>query len=356
MIGVLVVGLAVLAVVAGRLGLSPVPLYLLAGLMLGPGGPFQLEEVEGFIEVGAEVAAGDPLVVVSAMKMEMTLTAPWDGVVREVTDVLRDRRSIRAGEDDDFSVLDTKEIANALSSTTEILTLLLGAVAAVSLLVGGIGIMNIMLVSVTERTREIGIRMSIGALPREVLLQFLVEALVLCLLGGTVGILAFNRPEWAISCLGAMAAGGAVTDAAGVAPDRYVYYPGTEELQPDEIRVIACGTGMPNARPKQAAACWLVELGNGDKFLFDLGSGSAERISALQIPYTYLDKVFIGHLHGDHFGSLGELFIGGGIMGRQVPLRVWGPSGAVEQLGPVVLLRSTHRHPPKLLLDKRVIE
>jgi putative ABC transport system permease protein len=111
-----------------------------------------------------------------------------DRVVREVTDVLRDRRGIRAGEDDDFSVLDTKEIADALSSTTQILTYLLGAVAAVSLLVGGIGIMNIMLVSVTERTREIGIRMSIGALPREVLLQFLVEALVLSLIGGLIGI------------------------------------------------------------------------------------------------------------------------------------------------------------------------
>jgi putative ABC transport system permease protein len=111
-----------------------------------------------------------------------------DRVVREITDVLRERRGIRAGEDDDFSVLDTKEIADALSSTTEILTLLLGAVAAVSLLVGGIGIMNIMLVSVTERTREIGIRMSIGALPREVLLQFLVEAFVLSVIGGIIGL------------------------------------------------------------------------------------------------------------------------------------------------------------------------
>ncbi len=111
-----------------------------------------------------------------------------DRVVRDATEILRERRGIRAGEDDDFSVLDTKEIADALSSTTRILTLLLGAVAAVSLLVGGIGIMNIMLVSVTERTREIGIRMSIGAVPREVLLQFLVEALVLSLVGGLVGI------------------------------------------------------------------------------------------------------------------------------------------------------------------------
>lgn len=111
-----------------------------------------------------------------------------DRVVRDTTEVLRERRGIRAGEDDDFSVLDTKEIADALSSTTRILTLLLAAVAGVSLLVGGIGIMNIMLVSVTERTREIGIRMSIGALPREVLMQFLVEALVLSIVGGLIGL------------------------------------------------------------------------------------------------------------------------------------------------------------------------
>ncbi len=72
-----------------------------------------------------------------------------------------------------------------------------------------------------------------------------------------------------------------------------VYYPGTEDLAPDEMRVTACGTGMPNARPKQAAACWLVELGNGDRFLFDIGTGAAERISAMKIPYNYLNKVFI---------------------------------------------------------------
>jgi len=115
--------------------------------------------------------------------------------------------------------------------------------------------------------------------------------------------------------------------------DRDVYFPNTEDLAADEMRVIACGTGMPTTRASQAAACFLVELGNGDKFLFDIGSGSAERISSLQIPYSYLDKVFIGHLHGDHVGSMGELFIGGGLMGRQVPLRVWGPSGPVEELG-----------------------
>ena len=111
------------------------------------------------------------------------------------------------------------------------------------------------------------------------------------------------------------------------------YYPNSEDLGPDEMRVIACGTGMPTTRAAQAAACFLVELGNGDKFIFDIGSGSAERLSSLQIPYDYLDKVFIGHLHADHFGSLGELFIGGALMGRQKPLRVWGPSGRTPELG-----------------------
>jgi len=118
-----------------------------------------------------------------------------------------------------------------------------------------------------------------------------------------------------------------------LARPRDTYYPNTEDLAPDEMRVIACGTGMPTTRAAQAAACFLVELGNGDKFLFDIGSGSAERISSLQIPYNYLNKVFIGHLHTDHFGSLHDLFIGGALMGRNVPLHVWGPSGATPELG-----------------------
>ncbi len=116
-------------------------------------------------------------------------------------------------------------------------------------------------------------------------------------------------------------------------PSRETYYPNTEDLAPDEMRVVACGTGMPTTRAFQAAACFLVELGNGDKFLFDCGSGAAERISSLQIPYNYLNKVFIGHLHTDHFGSLHDLFIGGALMGRNVPLQVWGPSGPTEELG-----------------------
>jgi ribonuclease Z len=114
---------------------------------------------------------------------------------------------------------------------------------------------------------------------------------------------------------------------------RDVYFPNSEDLGKDEMRVIACGTGMPTTRAAQAAACFLVELGNGDKFIFDAGSGSAERISSLQIPYDYLDKIFLGHLHADHIGSLAELFIGGALMGRQKPLRIWGPSGPVPELG-----------------------
>ena len=102
---------------------------------------------------------------------------------------MQERRHIRLGDEDDFNVRDLREVVKTLSSTTKMLTLLLGAVAAISLLVGGIGIMNIMLVSVTERTREIGIRLAIGALEREVLLQFLVEAVVLSSLGGIIGMI-----------------------------------------------------------------------------------------------------------------------------------------------------------------------
>jgi putative ABC transport system permease protein len=111
-----------------------------------------------------------------------------DAVKSQLTNLLRERRNIGENEDDDFRVMDTRQIAETLTSTTKILTMLLAAVAAVSLLVGGIGIMNIMLVSVTERTREIGIRLAIGALEREVLLQFLIEAVVLSSLGGLIGI------------------------------------------------------------------------------------------------------------------------------------------------------------------------
>jgi putative ABC transport system permease protein len=111
-----------------------------------------------------------------------------EDVVKQLKLLLRERRRIVAGKNDDFDVLDTKEIAQTLSGATKTLTGLLGAVAAVSLLVGGIGIMNIMLVSVTERTREIGTRLAVGALENEVLLQFMVEAVTLASVGGLIGI------------------------------------------------------------------------------------------------------------------------------------------------------------------------
>ncbi len=113
---------------------------------------------------------------------------PTPKVQHDIEALLRQRRHIVPGADDDFWVMDMKEIAATVSGATRVLTGLLGAVAAVSLVVGGIGIMNIMLVSVTERTREIGTRLAVGALARDVLLQFLVEAVVLSSFGGLVGI------------------------------------------------------------------------------------------------------------------------------------------------------------------------
>jgi len=111
-----------------------------------------------------------------------------ENIKRNIERLLRERRRITGGKEDDFHLHDMREIMDTLTGTTRVLTALLGAVAAVSLLVGGIGIMNIMLVSVTERTREIGIRLAIGALEQEVLLQFLVEAVVLSCFGGLIGI------------------------------------------------------------------------------------------------------------------------------------------------------------------------
>ena len=109
--------------------------------------------------------------------------------------------------------------------------------------------------------------------------------------------------------------------------DRGVYYPGTEDLAPDEMRVIALGSGMPMLQMKQATACFLIELGNGDKFIFDMGIGSLANINALGIPLDYLDKVFVSHLHMDHMGDLPAFYILGPQNNRSVSLKVWGPGG-----------------------------
>ena len=123
-------------------------------------------------------------------------SAPLKASLREL---MRERRKLAESDDDNFNIFDTQQLAETLSSTTQVLTTLLGAVAAVSLLVGGIGIMNIMLVSVTERTREIGLRLAVGALEREVLLQFLIEAVVLSALGGVVGIAIATAASYTLS-------------------------------------------------------------------------------------------------------------------------------------------------------------
>jgi len=126
---------------------------------------------------------------ISLIYASMAVGTQTEEVKRQIEKLMRERRHIAEWEQDDFMVMDLQEVSGLLTATTAILTALLGAVASVSLLVGGIGIMNIMLVSVTERTREIGIRLAIGAQEKEVLTQFLVEAMVLSSLGGLIGII-----------------------------------------------------------------------------------------------------------------------------------------------------------------------
>lgn len=139
-------------------------------------------------------------------------------------------------------------------------------------------------------------------------------------------------------------AGGTVADPIGTAPDRYTYYPGTEVLSEDEIRIVACGTGMPAARHGQAGSCFLIETGNGDKFLFDIGTGSMANVAALMIPYQYLDKVFLSHLHTDHMGDIDALWAGGWTAGRPNALQVWGPSGREESMGTKYAMENFLRH------------
>ena len=163
-------------------------------------------EVIGLLQSKGQAAMGndqDDIVVMPIATVQRRLTgnlnvgtllvsmddgADAEQVKADLTRLLRERRKLAESDENNFNVLDTKQLAETLSSTTQVMTTLLGAVAAVSLLVGGIGIMNIMLVSVTERTREIGIRLAIGALGHEVLMQFLIEAVVLAALGGVIGI------------------------------------------------------------------------------------------------------------------------------------------------------------------------
>ncbi|MFZ6815575.1 ABC transporter permease [Undibacterium sp. Rencai35W] len=142
--------------------------------------------------------------VTGSRKVSTLLVSMEDGadsvpLKASLRQLLRERRKLAENDDDNFNIFDTQQLAETLSSTTQVLTTLLGAVAAVSLLVGGIGIMNIMLVSVTERTREIGLRLAVGALESEVLLQFLIEAVVLSALGGLIGIVIATAASYGLS-------------------------------------------------------------------------------------------------------------------------------------------------------------
>ena len=135
---------------------------------------------------------------VNTLLVSMSEGADAARITSSITQLLRERRKLAETDEDNFNILDTKQLAETLSGTTKIMTMLLGAVAAVSLLVGGIGIMNIMLVSVTERTREIGLRMAVGARGRDILAQFLIEAVTLSLLGGAIGVLIGAVATWAV--------------------------------------------------------------------------------------------------------------------------------------------------------------
>ena len=126
---------------------------------------------------------------ISSILISITSGKYIENAKTEIISLMQERRSLRVDEPDNFHIRDMEEMLSAMTSTTKMLTYLLGSIAGISLLVGGIGIMNIMLVSVTERTREIGTRLAIGAMENEVLLQFLVEAIVLSTLGGIIGII-----------------------------------------------------------------------------------------------------------------------------------------------------------------------
>ena len=124
-----------------------------------------------------------------SVNVQIASTERMEVAQQQITSLLRQRHRLTAGHDDDFNIFNQKEIADTVNSISKIITLLLGSIASISLVVGGIGIMNIMLVSVTERTREIGIRIAVGAQPGDIRLQFLIEAVTLSLLGGLIGVL-----------------------------------------------------------------------------------------------------------------------------------------------------------------------
>jgi len=164
--------------------------------------------------------------------------------IEQITNTVRDTHHLRPGEANDFTVRDMTEITNAMSATTELITRLLLYVAMIALVVGGVGIMNIMLVSVTERTREIGLRMAVGAEPNDILEQFLTEAIVICLAGGLIGILVGRGASIVVtkvlhwptaSSLGAIVAAVAVSATVGVS---FGFYPAWKGSRLDPIEAL----------------------------------------------------------------------------------------------------------------------
>jgi ABC-type antimicrobial peptide transport system permease subunit len=164
--------------------------------------------------------------------------------VRQMTELLHERHRIKPGEPDDFNVRDMTSMVKAMSSTTDVMTKLLLAVALISLVVGGVGIMNIMLVSVTERTREIGLRMAVGARGRDILRQFLVESILLCVMGGALGIFCGRGSSWLVETVlqwptelsvGAIVASIVVSVSVGII---FGYYPAWKASRLDPIEAL----------------------------------------------------------------------------------------------------------------------
>ena len=149
-----------------------------------------------YTTVMKRILASDYLQGIQASAVNEDMTQE---TIEEITEILRRQHKLRDDQDNDFTIRSMQELAEMISSTSSLLTVLLAAVAGISLLVGGIGIMNIMIVSVTERTREIGLRMSIGATGRDIMMQFLIEAIILSVTGGVIGILMGCLATWCIS-------------------------------------------------------------------------------------------------------------------------------------------------------------
>jgi putative ABC transport system permease protein len=165
--------------------------FVIIGLLeskgTGMGGQSQDDRIIVPYTTAMRLLTGDKYL--RSINVQISGSDRMDAAEQQITSLLRQRHRLPPGRDNDFSIFNQKEIADTVSSVTAVITLLLGAIGGISLLVGGIGIMNIMLVSVTERTREIGIRIAVGAQPADILLQFLIEAVTLSLLGGTMGVL-----------------------------------------------------------------------------------------------------------------------------------------------------------------------